>query len=58
MGFLHHALSQTIEQVQANTDGTQITLDFPTWQKILAVGMLLARYQRAITEPESWSSTD
>jgi pSer/pThr/pTyr-binding forkhead associated (FHA) protein len=55
LNFLHRALSQTIEQVQANTDGTQITLDFPTWQKILAVSMLLARYQRAITEPETWA---
>jgi pSer/pThr/pTyr-binding forkhead associated (FHA) protein len=51
---LHRAISQTTELVQANPDGTQITLDYPTWQKILAISMLLARYHRAVTEPESW----
>jgi pSer/pThr/pTyr-binding forkhead associated (FHA) protein len=51
---LHRALSQTTDLIQANPDGTQITLDYPTWQKILAVSMLLARYHRAVTEPDSW----
>lgn len=55
--FFHRALSQTTDKVRANQDGTQITLDFPTWQKILQLEMLLARYHRAITEPDSWQES-
>jgi pSer/pThr/pTyr-binding forkhead associated (FHA) protein len=52
--FLHRALIQTTEQVQPSSDGSQITVDYATWQKFLAVSMLLARYHRAVTDPESW----
>jgi pSer/pThr/pTyr-binding forkhead associated (FHA) protein len=53
--LLHRGLMRTTEPVQTSNDGAQVVLDFYTWQKILAVQMLLARYHRAITEPESWS---
>jgi hypothetical protein len=54
--FLHRALSQTTERAQANEDGSQVTMDYATWQKILALEMLMARYQRAIAEPDAWNS--
>jgi pSer/pThr/pTyr-binding forkhead associated (FHA) protein len=53
--LLHRGLMRTTEPVQTSNDGAQVVLDFYTWQKILAVQMLLARYHRAITEPESWN---
>jgi pSer/pThr/pTyr-binding forkhead associated (FHA) protein len=52
--FLHRAMSQSVDRIKSNDDGTQVTLDYGTWQKVLAIGMLLAKYHRAITEPESW----
>jgi hypothetical protein len=53
LDFLHRGLSCATENVQANEEGTQITVNFADWQKALAVQMLLARYIRAISEPES-----
>jgi hypothetical protein len=54
LDFLHRAMAQATEKVRANEDGTQIVLDYGTWQKILAVELLLARYHRAVADPESW----
>jgi hypothetical protein len=51
--FLHRGLTFATENMKANDDGTEIKLTFADWQKILAVKMLLARYVRAISEPES-----
>jgi pSer/pThr/pTyr-binding forkhead associated (FHA) protein len=51
--FLHRGLSQATENIQATEDGTQVTLTFADWQKVLAVQMLLARYLRAVAEPDS-----
>ncbi len=53
LDFLHHHLSQASENIHANEDGTQITLNYNDWQGILAVQNLLARYLRAIAEPDS-----
>jgi predicted component of type VI protein secretion system len=55
LDFLHRGLTQATENIQAKDDGTQVTLAFPDWQKIQAVHMLLARYLRAITEPDAIS---
>jgi predicted component of type VI protein secretion system len=55
--FFHRAMSQTTDKIRANQDGSQVTLDFATWQKVLQLEMLLARYHRAITEPDSWQDT-
>jgi pSer/pThr/pTyr-binding forkhead associated (FHA) protein len=52
LDFLHRGLSSATENLQANDDATQVTLSFADWQKIQAVHMLLARYLRAISEPE------
>src|SRR6266851_1245133 len=52
LDFLHRGLTYATENIQANEDGTQITLSFMDWQRILAVQMLLGRYARAIAEPD------
>ncbi len=50
--FLHHGLVDATEGIQANDDGTQVTLEFHDWQRIQAVQMLIARYLRLISEPQ------
>ena len=50
--FLHHGLVDATENIQANDDGTQVTLDFLDWQRIQAVQMLISRYLRLISEPQ------
>jgi hypothetical protein len=51
--FLHRHLTLGTENIQTNEDGTQVTLNFADWQRVLGVQMLLARYVRAVTEPEA-----
>jgi pSer/pThr/pTyr-binding forkhead associated (FHA) protein len=51
--FLHRGLTAATENIQSDDEGTQITLNFADWQKILAVHMLLARYLRAVTDPDA-----
>ena len=52
LDFLHHHLTQATNDIQANEDGTQVTLAFSDWQGVLAVQKLLARYLRAVAEPD------
>ncbi len=52
LDFLHRGLTYATENIQANEDGTQITLSFMDWQRVLAVQMLLGRYARAVAEPD------
>jgi pSer/pThr/pTyr-binding forkhead associated (FHA) protein len=56
LDFLHIGLTLATENIQAKDDGTQVTLGFHDWQKILAIQMLLARYLRAVAEPDSLES--
>jgi predicted component of type VI protein secretion system len=51
LDFLHQGLAQASENIQARDDGSQISLAFADWQRVLAVQMLLARYLRMISEP-------
>jgi pSer/pThr/pTyr-binding forkhead associated (FHA) protein len=51
LDFLHQGLSQATENIQARDDGSQVTLPYADWQRVLAVQMLLARYLRMISEP-------
>ena len=44
----HHCHRRTAP----NDEGTEITLGFSDWQRVLAVHMFLARYVRAIAEPD------
>jgi hypothetical protein len=53
LDFLHRGLASATEHLQPNEDGTQIALPFPDWQKVQAVQMLLARYLRAVAEPDA-----
>jgi predicted component of type VI protein secretion system len=52
LDFLHRGITVATENITANEEGTQITLSFADWQKILAVQMLLGRYVRAMAEPD------
>lgn len=53
LDYLHRGLASACEQIVANDDATQVRVPFQDWQKIQAVEMLLARYLRAIAEPET-----
>src|SRR5437879_13318331 len=53
LDFLHTGLTLATESIQAKEDGTQVTLNFHDWQKIMAIQLLLARYLRAVAEPET-----
>jgi pSer/pThr/pTyr-binding forkhead associated (FHA) protein len=52
LDFLHRCLARGTENGRANEEGTQIILDYGSWQRVLGVQMLLARYARAVSEPE------
>ncbi len=53
LGFGPRGLGRGAANIQAKDDGTQVTLNFGDWQKVLAVQMLLARYLRAVAEPDT-----
>jgi pSer/pThr/pTyr-binding forkhead associated (FHA) protein len=53
LDFLHRGLTCATEHIQAKEDGSQVTLSYADWQRVLAVQMLLARYLRAVAEPDS-----
>jgi pSer/pThr/pTyr-binding forkhead associated (FHA) protein len=53
--FLHRGLTQATENIDAKEDGSQVTLSYADWQRVQAVQMLLARYLRAVTDPDALS---
>jgi pSer/pThr/pTyr-binding forkhead associated (FHA) protein len=53
LDFLHRGLTCATENIQAKEDGSQVSLSFADWQRVLAIQMLLARYLRAVAEPDS-----
>jgi pSer/pThr/pTyr-binding forkhead associated (FHA) protein len=53
LDFLHRHLTNAIENIRANDDATQVVLSFAEWQRVMAVQMLLARYTRAVAEPDA-----
>ncbi len=53
LDFLHRHLTMATENIHANEEGSQVTLGYSDWQRVLAVQMVLARYVRAVAEPES-----
>src|SRR5947208_245246 len=53
LDFLHRHLTQSTENIRANEDGVQITLGYADWQRVMAVQMVLARYVRAVAEPDA-----
>lgn len=50
--YLHRGLTNAVENIDANEDGTEVRIGFGEWQTIQAVQMLLARYGRTVAEPE------
>jgi hypothetical protein len=50
--YLHRGLSLACENIDANDDGTEVTIGFDEWQTILAIQALLAKYGRGVAEPE------
>jgi pSer/pThr/pTyr-binding forkhead associated (FHA) protein len=52
LDFLHRQITQATENMQSNEEATQITLAYGDWQRVLAVQMLLARYARAVSDPD------
>jgi hypothetical protein len=53
LDFLHHHLTLTTENIRANDKRTEVTLNYSDWQGVLAVQNLLARYLRAVAEPDA-----
>jgi hypothetical protein len=54
LDFLHRLLTRATENIHPkNEEGTEILLNFADWQRVLGVQMLLARYLRAIAEPDA-----
>ena len=53
LDFLHRHLAIAAENVRAAEDGHPITLSYADWQRVLAVQMVLARYVRAVADPDS-----
>jgi hypothetical protein len=53
LDFLHRHLTLATENIHADEEGAHITLGYADWQRVLAVQMVLARYVRAIAEPET-----
>lgn len=53
LDFLHRQLALATERLQTNEEGDRVTLSFADWQRIQAVQMVLARYVRAIAEPDA-----
>jgi pSer/pThr/pTyr-binding forkhead associated (FHA) protein len=53
LDLLHRGLSRATETIEANEEGTQVSLSYEDWQKVLGVQMLLARYLRAVTESDA-----
>jgi pSer/pThr/pTyr-binding forkhead associated (FHA) protein len=53
LDFLHRNLTSATENIRANEEASQVTLSFTDWQRALAVQMLLARYVRAVAEPDA-----
>lgn len=49
--FLHRGLALAAENIQANEDGSEVRLAFAEWQTIQATQMFLARYMRAVADP-------
>lgn len=51
--FLHRHLTSATENIRADENATQIVLSYADWQRVLALQMVLARYVRAVSEPDA-----
>jgi hypothetical protein len=53
LDFLHRGLGSALENLRPAEEGAEITIPLHDWQKVQAVQLLLARYLRAVAEPNS-----
>jgi pSer/pThr/pTyr-binding forkhead associated (FHA) protein len=53
LDFLHRGLTSATENLHPSGEGPEVLIPFADWQKIQAVQMLLARYLRAVAEPDA-----
>lgn len=53
LDFLHRGLSSAVENLEANDEGTEVSLTFADWQRVQMVQMLLARYLRLVSDPDA-----
>lgn len=51
--FIHGGLTTATDNVQADEEASEVELTFADWQRILAIQMILARYLRAVSDPEA-----
>jgi hypothetical protein len=51
--FFHQQLTCATENIEADEEGSKVILSFADWQTVLFVQNLLARYLRAVAEPDS-----
>jgi pSer/pThr/pTyr-binding forkhead associated (FHA) protein len=50
--FLHRGLTTAVENISANEEGTVVRINYGDWQTIQAVQLFLARYMRAVADPD------
>jgi pSer/pThr/pTyr-binding forkhead associated (FHA) protein len=53
LDFLHRGLTCATSNIQAREDGSQVVINYADWQRVQAIQMLLARYLRAVAEPDT-----
>ena len=53
LDFLHRHLTAATDNITASDDSSQVTLSYGDWQRVLALQMVLARYVRAVSEPDA-----
>ena len=51
--FLHRGLTLATKNIQANDDGSEVRIGYAEWQTIQATQMFMARYMRAVADPEN-----
>lgn len=51
--FLHRHLTSATENINSTEEAAFITLRYADWQRVMALQMILARYVRAIIEPDA-----
>ncbi len=52
LDFLHRHLTLATENVNTDDEAAHVTLRYADWQRVMAMQMILARYVRAVAEPE------
>jgi len=53
LDFLHRGLGSALENLRPAEDGADALIPLSNWQRVQAVQVLLARYLRSVSEPES-----